>query len=338
MATKKAPDGAQEFEFPDEKENKTGEEQENEEKDTLDVSVSEEGETDVTVDVVDDTPEQDRGHKPGASKDVTEVSDEELETYSGNVKKRINELSFARHDERRQKEAALREKQELERFLRSQSEELKRLRGYVQTGEQAYMGTAKAAAEAKLDVAKRKYKEAHEQFDTDAIIAAQQEMMAAQMELAAAQNFRPSLQPDTEGVYQQPTEQVQPDERAIRWQQQNPWFGANRKMTAYALAAHEDLVSSGLSPQSDEYYKRIDAEIRKTFPEQFGEQKKESTTTQQPASSHRKPASVVAPTPRSRSANKITLTQTQANLAKKLGISLEDYAKQVQLLENSDGR
>lgn len=311
-----------EFVFPDEVEKKAPV-----------VEIPEEAETDIELEIIDDTPEEDRGHKPGVSRDIADVTDEELETYSGGVKKRMKELSFARHDERRAKETAVRERQELERVTRTILDENKRLKQYVQTGEQAYAGTAKAAATAKLEIAKRKYKEAHEAFDADQLIAAQQELTSAQMELVAAENFRPSsLQPQQTGVYDQTTEQAPVvDERAVRWQQQNTWFGKDDEMTALALAAHKRLVESGIDPRSDVYYQRIDARIRQKFPENFGD----PAALPQP---HRKPATVVASTARSSGAKKITLTQTQVNLAKKLGVPLADYAMQVALLENSDGR
>lgn len=292
-----------------------------------------EGEDDVKVEVVDDTPAEDRGHTPGASKDITEVSEEELAAYSGGVQKRIKELSFARHDERRAKESALREREELQRVAQGALVENQRLREYVQVGEKAYQGTAKTAAAAKLEMAKQKYTKAHEEFDAEGQLAAMQEVTAAQLELVAAENFRPiSLTPQQEHAYTAPTEQGQPDDRAVQWQQRNRWFGSDDEMTALALATHKRLVESGVDPRSDEYYKRIDARIRQLFPESSGD------SSPPPPTAHRKPANVVAPTARSSSAKKVTLTQTQVNLAKKLGISLEEYAKQVVLQENNNAR
>ena len=308
-------DGKTEFTFPDE----TAE---------TDVEVKTE---ETEVEVIDDTPEKDRGHKVGVSRDIPEVSDEELAAYSGNVQKRIKELSFARHDERRQREALQRQTQELEKVARATIEENQRLKNYVQSGEQVYVGAAKAAATAKLEVAKSKFKVAHEAFDADAMLTAQQELTSAQLELAAAENFKPMLQSDENRDRLLSTEQAQPDERAVKWQQKNLWFGRNEEATALALAAHKRLVDSGVDPRTELYYERIDARIREKFPEIFESPSAESKP-------HRKPASVVAPTTRSSSAKKITLTQTQVALAKKFGITPEEYAKQVALLENADGR
>lgn len=329
-----------EFVFPDE----TPEGKEAEQKPVV-PEVKEDEEKDIAIEVVDDTPEPDRGRKVGVSKDIQDVTDEELAEHTSNVQKRLKELSFARHDERRAKEAALRERQEAERVAQAVLEENKRLKEYVQTGEKAYQGTAKAAAQAKLEMAKSKFKKAHEEFDADALIAAQQELTAAQLELVAAENFRPmTMQPigqeQQRSVYAQGTEQAQVDPQVARWQQQNRWFGVNKPMTAYALGLHQELVESGVDPRSDEYFKRLDADLRQTFPKAFVPKAAAAADNEDaPASQpHRKPATVVAPTSRSSSAKKVTLTQTQVNLARKLGITNEEYAKHVVLLETNSGR
>lgn len=334
-AAAKKPTGAEEFHFPDEGEDPSKKADENQE---IEVEISDEGETEVNVEVIDDTPPEDRGRKVGFSKDVADVTDEELASHSERVKKRLQELSYARHDERRGREAEARQRQELERLVQSMNEENKRLKQYVQSGEQAYQGTAKAAAQAKLEIAKRKYREAHEAFDADQLIAAQQELTQAQLELAAAESFKPlPLQQDSEGVERQPSERAPqvplPDARAVRWAQQNPWFGTDEEMTALALATHKRLVAAGFDPTSDDYYKRIDARIREKFPENF----RDANPPADPPP-RRNPATVVAPTARSSRAKKITLTQTQANLAKKLGITPEEYARHQALLETDNGR
>ena len=157
-----------EFEFPDEKAEKAAAAQQNQAETDL-----EEG--DVEVDIIDDTPEEDRGRKPLA-KTPDEPSDEELQSYTAGVQQRIKELTHARHDERRAKEEAVREKQELERAARALAAENKRLQQYVHTGETAYATTLKSAASSEMEMAKKKLKEAHEAFDTDAIVEAQADL------------------------------------------------------------------------------------------------------------------------------------------------------------------
>jgi hypothetical protein len=284
---------------------------------------------DIEVEIIDDTPEQDRGRKP-LEREVEDPSDDEIESYSDKVKGRIKELTHARHDERRAKEATLREKQELERFAQQLLEENKNLKQYVDKGTVQYVETAKAAAEAELVSVRRQYKEAQEAFDTDAIIAAQEALTEAKLKLESIKNFSPTPLQTTEDTVQrqQPVPQaVQPDEKTLRWQAKNQWFGASgyEEVTSYALGLHQKLVGSGTDPRSDEYFQAIDSRLHKTFPEIFG------------GSTSKKQSAVVAPATRSSGTRQIKLTTTQVALAKKYGLTLKQYADQVAKLENSNG-
>ena len=292
------------------------------------IEFSIEGEGEVDVEVVDDTPPEDRNRKP--LEGVDEVTDDELEAYSSNVKKRISELSHARHDERRAKEQALRERQELERLAQNIIDENRRLKEYVSNGEQVYAGTLLESAQARVDAAKRLYKEAVESYDPDQIVDAQTALNEAQWNLAEAKKFRPTpLQHVEAPVYNQPTQQEpsRPDEKTVRWQARNQWFGEEDEMTAVALATHKKLVANGVDPRSDEYFERIDARMRDVYPSYFGESRKEA----------RKPATVVAPSSRSTKAKKVVLTSTQVALAKRLGVPLDVYAKQIAKEEAQNG-
>jgi hypothetical protein len=289
---------------------------------------------DFDIEIIDDTPAQDRGRKP-LEKEVADPTDDEIENYSENVKKRIKDLTHARHDERRVKEATLREKQELERLTQQLLNENKQLKQYVNEGSKQYATTVKSAAESQMEMARRNYKAAQEAFDTDAIIAAQEAMTEAKMRLESAKNFRPSTLQITENpvqTQQTAPQQVQPDEKTLRWQAKNQWFGSQgfEEITSYALGLHQKLVNSGVSPQSDEYYAAIDTRIKKTFPEMFGEDAR-SQTAENPI---RKSANVVAPATRSSGTKKVQLTQTQVALAKKFGLTNQQYAEQLAKLEN----
>ena len=290
-------------------------------------------EDDFDIEVIDDTPAQDRGRKP-LDKEVADPSDEEIENYSEGVKKRIKELTHARHDERRVKEATQREKQELERLTQQLLTENKQLKQYVNDGSAQYATTIKSAAEGKMEMARRNYKVAQEAFDTDAIIAAQEAMTEAKMQLESAKNFRPStLQVEDNHVQMQQAapQQVQPDEKTLRWQAKNQWFGSDgfEEVTSFALGLHQKLVNSGVSPQSDEYFNAIDARMKKTFPEVFGEEPRSNAEN-----SPRRSANVVASATRSSGTRKIQLTQTQVALAKKFGLTNQQYAEQLAKLEN----
>lgn len=293
------------------------------------VEFSIEGEGDVDVEVLDDTPPEDKGRK-ALDKPVDDVTDEELDNYGDKVKKRISELSHARHDERRAKEAIERQARELEAYTQRVLEENKRLKEYVSNGEQVYAGTLLESAQAKVEAAKRVYREAVESYDPDQIVEAQSALNEAQWNLAEAKKFKPTpLQPVEEPVYTQPTqpESARPDDKTVRWQARNQWFGEDDEMTAVALATHKKLVANGVDPRSDDYFERIDARMRDLYPEHFGESRKET----------RKPATVVAPSSRSTKAKKVVLTSTQVALAKRLGVPLDVYAKQIAKEEAQNG-
>jgi hypothetical protein len=291
---------------------------------------------DFEVEIVDDTPDKDRGRKP-LEKEVEDPTDEEIESYSSNVQKRIKDLTHARHDERRVKEATMREKQELERLTQQLLEENKKLRQNVNTGTEHFVAQAKTLAESELEKARREYKVAQESFDSDAILAAQEALLDAKMKMEAAKNFRPTpLQVDEDEVqttHREP-QRVQPDEKTLRWQAKNQWFGADgfEEVTSFALGLHQKLVNSGTDPRSNEYFEQIDARVKSKFPEVFGEADKPLH-----GESSRKPTSVVAPATRSSGAKKVQLTNTQIALAKKFGLTPQQYAAQVAKLENQNG-
>ena len=289
----------------------------------------------VEVEIVDDTPEKDRGRKP-LDRDVEDPTDEEIESYSEGVQKRIKELTHARHDERRAKESLFREKQELERLAQHMVSENTKLKEYVKSGTEQYAASIKQVADSELENAKRQYKAAYESGDADALVAAQEAMTDAKMRTEAAKNFRaPPLQ-DTETAVQTPSQVSRPeiDEKTVRWQAKNQWFGSTgyEEHTSFALGLHQKLVNSGLDPRSDEYFERIDARMKSTFPEVFGSEDKPRS-----GDGSKRPTSVVAPATRSTGARKIQLTPTQVALAKRYGLTPQQYANEVAKLEKSNG-
>jgi hypothetical protein len=305
-----------EYKFPDELENNPSE---------VEASITDEG--DVDIEIVDDTPEQDRNRKP-LKRDVDDPSDDELKQYGAGVSKRIKELTHARHDERRAKESLAREKEELERVAQHLYNENQRLRTTVNHGEQVLAGSFKSAASAELEMAKKQFKEAHEAFDADAIVEAQQALTNAQIKLQNAERFQPSAlqtqQPMVQPQQEAP-QPVRPDDKTLRWQARNQWFGNNDEMTAVAYAVHRELVNSGVDPREDEYFEQLDARVKKRFPEFFGGEER------------RKSTSVVAPVTRSKGAIKVRLTPTALSLAKKYGLTPQQYAAEVAKLENQNG-
>lgn len=297
----------------------------------------------VEVEVVDDTPPEDRGRKP-LDREITEPTEDELNEYSAKVQKRLKELTHARHDERRKAESLAREKAELERIAQAMATENKRLQDYVNVGQNAYIDKSKSLAEVSLNTAKAKLKAALDAGDTDAAVAAQEELYKAQFEMQQVNNFRPvNLQKEQNPAYTQPQQNVQPqnqspqlDDRVVKWAESNQWFErpGDEDMTGFAYGVHNKLVREfgDAYTKSDEYFEKIDKAMRKAFPDRFDDVEVE---TEEPPKASRK--SVVAPAQRSSAPKKIRLTKTQQNVAKKLGIPLELYAKKMAELENQNG-
>lgn len=304
-----------EFEFPDEIEAKEAEKKAAE--------VKEE----------DDSPEIEVVANPDddikAAPAPEEVTEEELSKYSDKkLKERLAHLGRGYHDEKRARERALQEKEEAIRFAESIIEENKKLKGSLNQGQNALLEQAKKVVANEVEDAKRKYKNAYESGDPDALVAAQEELTAAKIKADRVNNFKPApLQEEkTEVQPRQLTREPQIDQRAEAWRSKNQWFGQDREMTGFALALHEKLVvEDGVDPTSDEYYKRLNGRIRQVFPEKFASEEPADAPTSQ-----RQPrANVVAPATRSTAPKKIVLDQRQVQLAKRLGVPLELYARKV---------
>ena len=320
----------EEFEFPDEKEVSPVDTKE-------EVSITlEDDDTEVEIDIIDDTPAQDRDRKPLPKEIVEEIEKDDLTDYSDRVKERMAQLRKVYHDERRDKEAAAREREEAIRYAQAIQEENKRLKSSLTSGEQTYVETLKQSAARDLEISKRDYREAYDTGDTDRIIDAQQRMNEAQYKITQLQNYQPqhtnALQAEDNGVYIQPERpQVpKPDRKALAWQDKNSWFGQDEEMTSLALGLHEKLVRAGTDPTSEEYYNTIDKTMRKRFPEYFGD---DSLDVETPAQ-RKKPSTVVAPASRSTAPKKVHLTKTQLALAKKFNLTPEQYARETLKLEN----
>lgn len=283
------------------------------------------------VEVIDDTPEEDRGRKPMETP-PGDPTQEELAGYSEGVRKRIQHFTKGYHDERRAKEAATREKDEAIRFAQAAAQENRNLRGSLGQNQTALVEQAKLAVGAEAEAARRKYKAAAEAFDTEAQLAAQEELTAARIKMDRLDNFRPAPVQAEQPVVQtqqQPQRAPAPDPKLAEWTEKNTWFGANKRMTAYALGLHEDLVGEGIQTGSKAYYDRIDADMKGRFPDVLG------AGTDADAHTQRTTTNVVAPATRSTASRKVVLTQTQVNIAKRLGVPLEAYARQVAEMNRS---
>ena len=287
---------------------------------------AEKGESDLDIEVIDDRDEDDRGKQK--SKAPMELTDDEMEQYSERVKKRLQHFSKGFHDQRRAAESAERERQEALRYAQQLVDENRKLKGTVNKNQEVLLEQAKKQVAQEVVNAKGKYKRAYEAGDSKALVEAQEALTNATLKADRVNNIKlPPLQEDNFDVqtaYNTPAPSV--DTRATAWQSKNKWFGDDDEMTSFALGLHQKLVKQGVNPQSDDYYEKINSRMRQLFPEQFTDESND-LETEEP----RRKANVVAPATRSVAPKKITLTRTQVALAKKLGVSLEDYAKQVAL-------
>jgi hypothetical protein len=294
---------------------------------------------DIDLEIEDDTPPQDKGREPLPKDVVEELEKDTLDDYSERVKQRMAQLKKVWHDERRAKEAADRERQEAIKFAQQIADENKKLKTTLSSGEEEYIKAVSSSLENQLMLAKRDYREAYDSGDSEKIIEAQTKMNDAQMRLSQVQQYKPqyknTLQEPEKDVYiQENRPQVpKPDSRALAWQDKNDWFGKDEEMTSLALGVHEKLVRSGIDPTSDEYYRRIDSTMQKRFPEYFGD----ATLDEEKPAERTKPSTVVAPATRSTAPKKVRLTKTQVALAKKFGLTPEQYARETLKLENANG-
>jgi hypothetical protein len=280
------------------------------------------------VEIIDDTPEQDRGRKP-MEEPPKDVTDEELSKYDEGVRKRIQHFTKGYHEERRAKEAALREREEAVKLTQQIIEENKKLKGSLHQGQSALLEQAKKVVANEMEQAKRKFKEAYESGDADALTAAQEEMTTVKMKAERVNNFRPApVQTDEKQVQIPTAEPVRPrlDAKTQEWTEKNTWFGSDDEMTSFALGFHNKLAKSGITPSSQEYYERIDARMKQVFPDAF---ESGETETSEDANPSPKKSNVVAPATRSTAPKKIVLTKTQVELAKRLGLTNEQYARAV---------
>lgn len=333
-----------EYEFPDEKETK--DEEVNTEVEVKAKTKANDKE-EFQIEIEDDTPVVDRGRKPSPTppEDPTE---DELSSYDEKVQARIKKFTKGYHDERRAKEQALREREAAETFARQVYEENKKLQQQLATGSQAYIEQSKSAAQIALDVAKSKYKEAYEAGDADRVVAAQEEITRATLRLEGANRMKPVKVKEQEVPVPQPQQTEQPTPQRLspltqEWVERNSgWFGKDEEMTSAAMGLDRKLQREYGADfiGTEDYFRTIDRTMRKRFPEYFEDigsheedeepPKKSSRPAQEEEPQRRaKSSTVVAPATRSTPPNRVKLKASEVDVARRLGVPLELYAKQV---------
>ncbi len=291
---------------------------------------------DFELEIEDDTPPEDRNREPLPKEIVQKIDEDELEEYSENVKTKLLQMKKIYHDERREKERVYREQQEAVSLTQRLVEENKKLKSRLTEGEQSLVLTATSAAELELKMAERTYKEAYESGDSDKLVEAQKTFSSAVNRLERLKGYKPSVQQKENEVNlpSQPAPAPRLDQKTEAWQKRNTWFGSDPEMTATALGLDQKLIAQYGQGYvgSDEYWQRVDKTMRSRFPEHSWENRDEDGQTvdvePKPAQRTEKPATVVAPASRSTAPKKVVLKQSQIALARKLGITPEQYAKE----------
>jgi hypothetical protein len=324
------------FQFPDEIES------------TPEPEVKAKAAPEVDIEIVDDTPEEDKNREPMDESKVLAADDEddELLSYDKKVQKRIKKLTKGYHDIRREKEEAVKMREEALRVAQFLVEENKKIQATLHEGSKIYIEQGKGAAEAELNMAKKAYKEAYEAGDSDALVDAQLAISEATLKLDRAKTMQPIEPKEQEyNIPQITPEAPAQDPKLTKWLDSNDWYGGDTpeedEMTGLAITIHNRLAREFGEKYvgTDEYYSKISDTIRKRFPDYFGadEESEVKEVQKTPVKTRAKPAaSVVAPATRSVAPKKVQLTPTQVQIAKRLGVPLELYAKKVAEQMNGD--
>ena len=317
---------AEEFQFPDEIEEKT---------------VAEPADSGFEIEVIDDRPEEDQKNATPLPKEIVEdIENDDLEEYSKEAKQRLLQMKKLINDERREKEQALREQQEAIRVAQSILEENKKLKGSLTSGEKVLVDNVKVSAARDLEVAKKAYKDAYDSGDSELLVNAQEQLTEAKLKMNQFENYKYQYDEETfknqENAVQSQLQQSQParlDSKTQAWLDKNSWYGTDDDMSFLAMGIHRRLERDGVPIGSDHYWQSIDTEMHKRFPEKFAGESPSETKD----SVRQKSSTVVAPATRSTSPKKIRLTQTQLALAKKFKLSPEQYAMELTKLESQNG-
>ena len=307
-------------------------------------------ENELELEIVDDREEEDRRPPKAQSAADDDLDDEELSGYSEKVQKRINKLRYEQHEERRKREAAEKMREEAIRVAEQLNQKNRENEALINRGEAALVSQIKQRAELALQEARNRYKKAYEEGDTDNVVASQESLIRAQAELSEAERYENNLaqsqvqrEQQEQQFYQQRVaneaaqnvaqqQQVQVDPEAQEWANKNPWFMQDgyEEMTSLAYGTHASLIKKGIQPNSSEYFRQIDRRLRNAFPE-YDWQDNGDTDGRDATVTVNQPSTVVAPSARSNGAKprKIRLTSTQLSLAKRLGLTPEQYARQL---------
>ncbi len=264
--------------------------------------------------------------EPKAVKEEKPAEQEDLSSFSDSVQKRIDKLTRKMREAERREQAALDYAQGLQKKYNDAQKKYQEI-------DDSYIKQYEARIDAEKDTVKKKLKEAIESQDSEAIIAANEELSRlivekerAKVSIAAKEKQKKQDEIDNKEVQNVEQNQqierkaVAPSPKAKKWAEDNTWFGSDEYMTNTAFQIHEKLQSEGFDLDSDEYYNEINKQMKEVYPHKFAEDKQEQ----------RKPVQTVASANRAKTGRRtVKLTKSQVAIAKKLGVPLEEYAKYV---------
>lgn len=301
------------------------------------------------IEIEDDTPPEDRGRKPMKEK-IEDPTDEELASYDEKVQQRIKKFTRGYHDERRAKEQALREREATENYAKQLIEENKKLQQQLSSGSKVLIEQSQSSAQLELDAAKKKYKEAYESADVDALAEAQADIAKATLRLDKASGMKPIEVDDKDFTPAPAPAQTKIAPRTQRWIERNSdWWGQDEEMTMAAMGIDKKLQREYGADYvgTEEYFKTIDRTMRKRFPEHFESDQSYEEDEPPPRKRTSEPVdeddndtprratritTPVAPASRSTPPSRIRLKASEAAQARRLGVPIEEYARQVALL------
>lgn len=296
-----------------------------------DLPVEEEANIELEDSAEAEQPEQEAAEpapeEPAKTKD-------EADEYSESVQKRISKLTSRMREAERREKAAL----DYATSLKNQYDEVAKR---AKQSDESYLTEYDNRLKVSESTLNEQLKRAIELGDADAQVELSRKMSEHALETQRLEYARERLQTEqpeeAQAAQPQQTQQAQPSPKAEEWSAKNEWFGTDEPMTLTAFSIHKQLVQEeNFNPESDEYYSEIDKRMRENFPHKFANEQaveQEIDETPQPRTSNVAPTGRAASAPRKNGKKSVKLTPSQVAIAKKLGVSLEDYAKQVALLE-----
>lgn len=308
--------------------------------------------SDIEVIVEDDTPEQDKGRpRRKEGQQPYDITDDEIAKYDDSVKGRIKKLRFEYHEERRLKEEASRREMAAIEYARKLVAENSRLTSTLQQGEKTLIEVAKQKAQSSIEAAKREYAEAHAAGDGVRMADAMAEISKYSSEAEALAYQQPtfkgkvaspeeSVKRFDEQIVQQRAQQG-PHPKAVDWYNNNKdWFERDPVMTQYAKWLDSELIKRGSNPGTDDHYDYINNELARMFPDKLGDRSNQVRQNEQPVQAPAAPVQQqnrqrVAPVSRNntapmapRTVSQVRLTASEVSIARKLGLTPEQYAEQ----------